>query len=509
MRKYIISLIVVINLFSIYFWIIKDSEQHVYSESIIKEVSEKTNKVLINLFKGIDEQVINVQSEFKEKPISYDICNKYFIELFKKEHYLNSLYFVKNNHQFIIQRDKKSFITALDSTDLIDNVKWTRFEKEKKISEWEEVFDRRNYNLDWTDSLYKTTNEYKWFKYFVPTENKNVLLLGKSWKQGDNTYLLAVRFLKEELKPVFKSLNNFKRYSVLMRTNQGQMLDIVSDRILQTDTSNSRDAYNEILKTGMEKTNNPVFSYVYNNEVFWAVVKKFDLKLSVEEIVISIPEKTIQDSIVKQDNLGVFYYTILLIISIIVLVLIYRNSIKMPRFSLGKNKKESLNKILQNNENRHLEFKSSLRWDYRQNKVNPDLELVILKTIAAFGNSDGGILLIGVDDDKNILGLEQDYNSLKKKDADFYEVYMRNLFHKYFGVKYTTENIRMDFINDGAKEVCLIEVFKADEPLYMKVKEKNGSVSEKFYVRSGNSSQQINSLKDINDYIFDRFKKES
>ena len=150
-----------------------------------------------------------------------------------------------------------------------------------------------------------------------------------------------------------------------------------------------------------------------------------------------------------------------------------------------------------------------MRWDYRQEKVNADLELVILKTIAAFGNSDGGILLIGVDDDKNILGLENDFNTLKKQDSDFYEIYMRNLFHKYFGVKYTTENIRMDFIKDGLKEVCLIEIFKAEEPLFMKVKEKSGKTEEKFYVRSGNSSQQIDSLKDINDYIYDRFKKDS
>ncbi len=37
-----------------------------------------------------------------------------------------------------------------------------------------------------------------------------------------------------------------------------------------------------------------------------------------------------------------------------------------------------------------------------------------MKTIAAFGNTDGGIFLIGVDDDKNILGLENDFQTLKK-----------------------------------------------------------------------------------------------
>ena len=53
----------------------------------------------------------------------------------------------------------------------------------------------------------------------------------------------------------------------------------------------------------------------------------------------------------------------------------------------------SVKEILTEEENRYLEFKSSLRWDYRQEKVNPELEKVIMKTIAAFGNTDGGILL--------------------------------------------------------------------------------------------------------------------
>ena len=44
--------------------------------------------------------------------------------------------------------------------------------------------------------------------------------------------------------------------------------------------------------------------------------------------------------------------------------------------------------------------------------VNKKLEEVILKTVAAFANSQGGTLLIGVDDEGTILGLEQDYLSL-------------------------------------------------------------------------------------------------
>jgi hypothetical protein len=50
-------------------------------------------------------------------------------------------------------------------------------------------------------------------------------------------------------------------------------------------------------------------------------------------------------------------------------------------------------------------------------------------------------------------------------------------------------------------------VFAAKEPLYLKIKNKNGILEEKFYVRSGNSSQEIISIAEINEYINTRFKK--
>ncbi len=62
-----------------------------------------------------------------------------------------------------------------------------------------------------------------------------------------------------------------------------------------------------------------------------------------------------------------------------------------------------------------LEFKSSARWDFKENRINKALEQVILKTCAAFLNTDGGALLIGVDDDGKVVGLERDYKTLGKK----------------------------------------------------------------------------------------------
>src|SRR3546814_8950266 len=69
----------------------------------------------------------------------------------------------------------------------------------------------------------------------------------------------------------------------------------------------------------------------------------------------------------------------------------------------------TLEEMIFEGESEELEFKQTLRWDVKEGRVNKDLEAVVVKTVAAFGNSiDGGTLLIGVADSGDAVGLEQD-----------------------------------------------------------------------------------------------------
>ena len=70
-----------------------------------------------------------------------------------------------------------------------------------------------------------------------------------------------------------------------------------------------------------------------------------------------------------------------------------------------------------------VEFKSSLRWDYKQQRANTDLEREVIKGVVGFLNSEsGGTLIIGVDDDKRVLGLERDFSTLgQRKNRDGFQ----------------------------------------------------------------------------------------
>ena len=82
-------------------------------------------------------------------------------------------------------------------------------------------------------------------------------------------------------------------------------------------------------------------------------------------------------------------------------------------FTKFLNKEKSIEEMMRFGEHERLEFKTSLRWDAKRNQVNKELEKTIMKTVAAFLNSEGGCLLIGIDDSGEPVGLENDFKSIR------------------------------------------------------------------------------------------------
>ena len=133
--------------------------------------------------------------------------------------------------------------------------------------------------------------------------------------------------------------------------------------------------------------------------------------------------------------------------------------------------------IIAEGESGNVEFKSTIRFDMKKHILNKELEFASLKTIAAFNNSSGGILFIGVDNEGSILGLENDY-ALMGVDKDGFELHLYNLMIKNFGINYTKsygdKNISVSFPKIGEQEICMVEVKSGDKHLVLEHSNKNG-----------------------------------
>ena len=159
-----------------------------------------------------------------------------------------------------------------------------------------------------------------------------------------------------------------------------------------------------------------------------------------------------------------------------------------------------LNSIIAQGESETLEFKSSFRYDLRQQKVNKALEGVIMKTLAGMMNSEGGTLLIGVDDEGKILGLTLDYQTLKRQDADGFEQALNNSIASNLGTP-ACEWVKIFFHQHEGKEVCRIRVIPAPQPVY--AKEGNDS---KFYLRTGSGTRAL-TLQEAIEFIQQKWRK--
>lgn len=158
----------------------------------------------------------------------------------------------------------------------------------------------------------------------------------------------------------------------------------------------------------------------------------------------------------------------------------------------------SAEELITRGESQTVEYKSSLIWDYRQQKPNKGLYEPVMKNVVAFMNSTGGTLLIGVADDGEILGLEPDFGTLKRQNVDGFELAFNMAFNKMIGVEYR-RFVEVTFPELGDKVICKVDTRQASRPAYLIHKG-----SEHFYIRAGNGSQPL-TMSQANSYIRDRF----
>ncbi len=161
---------------------------------------------------------------------------------------------------------------------------------------------------------------------------------------------------------------------------------------------------------------------------------------------------------------------------------------------------KDVRKLISHGESSTLEFKSTFRWDIKQSKFNKQLVFVILKTIAGFMNNSGGTLLIGVDDDGKIIGLEKDYQNLKKKDRDGFEQSIFTAISTNLGTD-LSNYVHVIFHSKDNNDICRLIIMPAPRPVFVK---QEGST--KFYIRTGVSTRELN-IEEATKFIDNRWHK--
>ncbi len=156
--------------------------------------------------------------------------------------------------------------------------------------------------------------------------------------------------------------------------------------------------------------------------------------------------------------------------------------------------------LIKRGESKTLEFKSTLRWSLKEDRVDDKgVTHAVLKTVAAFLNTEGGDLLIGVADDGAIVGIERD----QLENDDKFMRHLAQVVRNGMGDRAGTCIDPKTQIVQG-KTVCVVSCQRSPEPVFLKWKGLEASPEGDLFVRSGPGTVKL-PVDSAREYIRTRF----
>lgn len=168
---------------------------------------------------------------------------------------------------------------------------------------------------------------------------------------------------------------------------------------------------------------------------------------------------------------------------------------KNPRiFGKESDSSQGILDLIKEGEHKGLEFKSTLRTNLFTNQADKKMEHGVFKTVAAYLNSNGGTLLVGVSDKGEVVGMEKD----GFPSNDRLGLHFTNLVKEYIGNEYLPF-IKFDIVSVEDKSVLKVDCKKSPKHVFLKTGQ-----DEEFYVRNGPASVKLSgsALVDYINYNF-------
>ncbi len=502
-----------------------------FSENLINSLSQKLEGELTDLLDPVREEILQIIQTYPESSafsLDEDSLARVFIPMISRVPAIGAIMLYNSAGQNLtLYKEKNTFVTSLQNPGYdTSGIIWNRRLRDNSISSsWSEMIreqdERRKALMDILDQITLDDDEIWWPGLYQSNLLKEpVINAAVDWfSEVDSTVFICS--IEMPLRIMIRHLQSFNRYNdriIFFTTESGQMIEIPA---AQPDTVQT--LAEQYLTGTLDSPQDSILLFYLNNwrqqggnmnmtyhhrlpdDDWWLHIRPFHSFERIDAVGLAVSEGALKMGLLAR-NYQLIIVTILVMVSVLMYMAAARRRKRKRNDFASDSGVINWPALISGGENQHMEFKSALRWDQHLQKVNPKLEDVIIKSIAAFSNGQGGTLLIGVRDNGETAGLEGDFNSLKKNDSDYFEIHLRNLLKQHFGIPFITQNLIIEFPVIDAREICAIRIAEGTEPIYITTTDKHGNKTERFYVRSGNSSQEIQSLKEINEYISRRFQ---
>ena len=372
------------------------------------------------------------------------------------------------------------------------------------------------------DSQKISTHEKNWFKGAIADQKDEIfwtdpydlypaslpgVTAAAAWKQNDHNHVAALSVRMQDIRQLINSVRIGDRFQIFLYSEKEVIIDFqrINRRYFaataneKSDSPDGTDMNSPILIAlqSWKKSSNPQapFAFQHDQSKWWGLMQGLEEGAKGDGIGILVPE---DDLISRQKSERFLYIPIALAVFWVAFLLFVRNYYRKSKElakqgDILKIPEEELSRLIETGESDRLEFKSTLRWNLKTDKAGKEIELAALKTIAAFMNSDGGALMVGVADNGKILGIDAD----RLENDDKFLRHFSGLFNQHIGLEF------IDFIDFAIKSIKGKRIFvvncrKSPQPVFLRHKK-----DENFFVRSGPSSRQLTTSQVI-EYLKDR-----
>jgi hypothetical protein len=518
---FISAIFILAGIVSIGYYFTNTKAHGKYGEELIANSTIPLKADLSKFLSNVDKSIFSFNQEIQltnQSGLNPNRIDTIANSILGSDSYLKGVVFFTEHLKYVFLKDGDTRITtfALKKDSLLN---WKRLNKDlKQISEWTDTYNffLNKENRYILENAPKQDGKVKWLKLRseIPGRKDLILQIHQLKTHDGHDIYVSYVFQTSDFSGFFLKKLSMKNPMVTILTRSGDVFTPVAidDSVVISRIAKEENEVKKIFTTWQTTMNHTPhsFSFEMDNEVYWTRVDSLHNRLGIEAFSLTVSEQNLSAFYSEITILFVYAGGALIFLGLVILLLMWfrTKSSKLEEGELPERHSiEEMNELIQQGESESVEFKSSLRYDYHQEKENKALEDVIIKSIAAFSNAKGGTLFIGIDDDQNILGLENDYSTLKRKDVDYFELHLRKLIKNQFGINFSNNRLIVQFPELDGKTICVIQITTAKKPIYVKVKSKQGQIMEKFYVRNGNSSQEITSLKEMEEYIRTRFER--
>ena len=523
----------------------EDQKIKQYSSSLGSNVSKEKprNKTSEGLSKEELEKIQKMYEESKEKQLLYDeYCEsiKNLEPLEKAESWLH--YIAENIRGYIDQEALVYFVSRgkcsnytkqihdlevwwreeLNNTQRSDpksNYFWSSPIEHSLVidsvmmrtKEWLKI---NGFEKSWSDLVKKTD-------YITPEEPSASYLL-MNYCRSDYALTKMRGFLGNILKLIVNNQSDNENKWQLSRPKDGTFIYIEHNSL----TANLVFSFERLHPKDIDEIiiNEAIQKLIYNQDdsggwKAWQDGTKFSIEttaMAIHALALNKPDgweryakKGMEFLLSKQHECGFwqeFYddlevYTTVLVLDAIELAKGGTNvTFRLPVLTNELSKKTALELIelaKESCENNFLELKYSFQHNKQNGNSSEDSKEKVLVAVNSFMNTDGGVILLGVENNYEVCGVNKDMEHFESREK-LKSAINNYLFSKLKPPLYT-KDIRITFEEVEDKIVCKVTVPKAEKPIFIKD-------NEEFYIRADGTSRKLPPIEML-EYVRDHFKQ--